>query len=53
MALLNRRHSSWTGPLPLKFHIAHLIPDPKLHGLQGYKEVIESLTWDSNNWAIR
>ena len=45
MALLNRTHSSRTGPLPLKFHIAHLIPDPKLHGQQGYKEVIESLTW--------
>jgi hypothetical protein len=29
----------------LKFHVAHIIPDPKLHGLHGYKEVIESLTW--------
>lgn len=28
-----------------KFHIFHPIPHPKMHGLNGYKEVIESLEW--------
>jgi hypothetical protein len=28
-----------------RFHIAHIIPHPKLHGLHGYREVIETLHW--------
>lgn len=27
------------------FHIVHIVPDPKYHTLQGYKEVIETLQW--------
>ena len=27
------------------FHIAHVIPEPKMHGLNGYKEVIETVEW--------
>lgn len=29
----------------MKFHVAHIIPDPRLHGLNGYKEVIETVIW--------
>lgn len=28
-----------------RFHVSHLIPNPRQHGLQGYREVIESLRW--------
>lgn len=27
------------------FHIVHIVPDPRYHGLQGYREVIETLHW--------
>ena len=27
------------------FHLMHRIPDPRMHGLNGYKEVIETITW--------
>ncbi len=27
------------------FHICHIIPDDRLHGLNGYKEVIETVGW--------
>jgi len=30
---------------PLRFHIVHVVPDPGLHGLYGYREVIETLQW--------
>jgi hypothetical protein len=30
---------------PVKYHLAHVIPDPLLHGLNGYKEVIETVRW--------
>ena len=30
---------------PTRFHIVHVVPDPKLHGLYGYREVIETLRW--------
>src|SRR5713101_7629806 len=28
-----------------KFHIVHLIPNPTMHGLKGYREVIETVQW--------
>src|ERR1700704_100439 len=28
-----------------RFHIAHIIPSPKLHIFHGYAEVIETITW--------
>jgi hypothetical protein len=28
-----------------KFHIVHVVPDPRLHGLRGYREVSETLQW--------
>jgi hypothetical protein len=28
-----------------RFHIAHIIPNPRLHGLHGYKEIIETVSW--------
>jgi hypothetical protein len=28
-----------------RFHIAHIVPDPRMHGLYGYREVIETLQW--------
>lgn len=28
-----------------RFHVSHLIPNPRQHGLQGYREVIETLRW--------
>jgi hypothetical protein len=27
------------------FHLLHCIPDPRMHGLNGYKEVIEAVGW--------
>jgi hypothetical protein len=27
------------------FHLMHCIPDPRMHGLNGYKEVIETVAW--------
>jgi len=29
----------------MKYHIAHIIPSPELHGLNGYKEVIDTVMW--------
>ena len=29
----------------MRFHIAHIIPQPRMHGLHGYKEVIETVIW--------
>jgi hypothetical protein len=29
----------------MKFHIVHIVPNPRLHGLYGYKELIETLQW--------
>jgi len=29
----------------MKFHIAHIIPHPRMHGLNGYREVIDSIIW--------
>jgi len=31
--------------MPTRFHIAHIIPHPRLHGLNGYREVIETVHW--------
>lgn len=28
-----------------RFHLVHCIPDPRMHGLNGYKEVIETIYW--------
>ena len=28
-----------------RFHIAHIIPNPRWHGLNGYAEVIETVVW--------
>jgi hypothetical protein len=28
-----------------RFHLLHIVPDPKLHGLYGYREVIETVFW--------
>jgi hypothetical protein len=33
---------------PGEFHVVHIIPDPRYHGLQGYREVIETLVWGLN-----
>lgn len=27
------------------FHLMHYVPDPKLHGLHGYREIIETVAW--------
>ena len=27
------------------YHLAHCVPDPRMHGLYGYKEVIDSVSW--------
>lgn len=29
----------------MRYHLAHIIPDPRMHGLNGYKEVIETVAW--------
>jgi hypothetical protein len=29
----------------VNFHISHVVPDPRLHGLNGYLEVIETIRW--------
>jgi hypothetical protein len=29
----------------MRFHIAHVVPSERLHGLHGYKEIIDSLIW--------
>jgi hypothetical protein len=29
----------------MHFHLSHIIPDPRLHGLYGYLEVIETMRW--------
>jgi hypothetical protein len=29
----------------MDFHLTHIIPDPRMHGLNGYKEVIDSVKW--------
>jgi hypothetical protein len=28
-----------------RFHLMHCIPDPRAHGLRGYREIIETLVW--------
>jgi hypothetical protein len=28
-----------------KFHLMHCIPNPRMHGLNGYKEVIDTVAW--------
>jgi hypothetical protein len=28
-----------------RYHLMHCIPDPRMHGLNGYKEVIETVSW--------
>jgi len=28
-----------------RFHLMHCIPDPRMHGLNGYLEIIESVSW--------
>jgi hypothetical protein len=28
-----------------KFHLMHCVPHPRMHGLHGYREVIESIAW--------
>ncbi|KAB2839689.1 MAG: hypothetical protein F9K47_15355 [Burkholderiales bacterium] len=28
-----------------RFHLMHCVPHPRMHGLNGYKEVIESVAW--------
>jgi hypothetical protein len=30
---------------PSPFHIVHVVPSPALHGLYGYREVIETIQW--------
>lgn len=30
---------------PTRFNIVHVVPDPRMHGLEGYREVIETLQW--------
>jgi len=29
----------------MKFHLMHCVPDPRMHGLYGYMEVIQSIEW--------
>jgi hypothetical protein len=30
----------------MRFHVAHIVaPDPKLHGLLGYQEIVDTLVW--------
>ncbi|MEP7240754.1 MAG: hypothetical protein ABI697_07715, partial [Devosia sp.] len=29
----------------MRFHIAHIVPRPEMHGLNGYQEVIDSFEW--------
>jgi len=29
----------------MRYHLAHIIPDPRMHGLNGYKEVIDTVAW--------
>ena len=29
----------------MKYHLAHIIPNPRMHGLNGYKDVIDTLQW--------
>jgi len=28
-----------------RFHLMHCVPDPRMHGLHGYKEVIDTVAW--------
>lgn len=30
---------------PVKFHLAHIVPHESMHGMHGYKEVIDSVAW--------
>jgi hypothetical protein len=32
----------------MRFHIVHIVPNPRLHGLYGYSELIASLQWGLN-----
>jgi hypothetical protein len=29
----------------VRFHLTHIVPDPRLHGLNGYLEVMETVRW--------
>jgi hypothetical protein len=29
----------------MKYHLAHIVPSPRMHGLNGYKDVIDTLQW--------
>jgi hypothetical protein len=29
----------------MRFNLVHILPDPRLHGLRGYEEVIETVRW--------
>ncbi len=29
----------------MKYHLAHILPSPRMHGLNGYKDVIDALQW--------
>ena len=29
----------------MNYHLAHVIPNPRMHGLNGYKDVIDTLQW--------
>ena len=29
----------------MKYHLAHIVPNPRMHGLNGYKDVIDTLQW--------
>lgn len=31
--------------VPMQFHLSHIIPHPSMHGLNGYKDVIDSIQW--------
>ena len=35
------------------FHIVHIVPDPRLHGLYGYREIIETLQWGLQSLGYR
>jgi hypothetical protein len=35
-------------PLAKRFNLVHILPSPRLHGLNGYREVIDSVAWGLN-----
>jgi len=28
-----------------RYHLAHIIPDPRLHSLKGFQEVVDTVAW--------